>query len=282
MSNLIRACDFSVYQGLPDASWFKLIHEKHGVQLVIIQRVIGTTVNPAYPAATERARDAGMQVATYVWPPEGIYQTEDYGETAFIALDVEAGAPVDWHHVNTSADDGYPIIYTNRPAWEGANGRNDTRFQDMDLWHAEYLYYRVHWTGKGTQNWPNALPLVNYGGWVQPIGWQFAGEVTLEGVSVDLNVFEEDVLLTKADIQGMIDKSVSQALYDANAKHYADDHQYLVLERDAVKRIRRRGETAVRDALTKSKVVSYRKTIQAANVPLAAGVEPEPDPESDD
>ena len=278
---LIRAVDFSYYQGLPDAAWFKLIHDRHDIRLAIIQRVIGSTVNPAYPAAAERAREAGMEVATYVWPPEAADMTLDYGPALFVALDIEAGKPAEKSDAwDIEEADHYPIIYTNKPAYYGAHARDDERFKALDLWHAEYIYYREHWTGTGVQRWPVALPLVDYGGWTTPIGWQFAGEVTLEGVSVDLNVFEEDVLLTAAQVQDMIDKSVSKALYDANANHYADDHQYLQVEKLANKRIKLRNVKGAEAAMVQSQVKNYRVALRDAGIKPPTGAAGEPDPDS--
>lgn len=279
--SLIRAIDFSYYQGLPDAAWFKLIREKHDIRLAIIQRVIGTIVNPAYPAAAERAREAGMEVATYVWPPEAVELEPTYGDVAFVALDVEAEAGVNPGNLWDIEDVGlYPVIYTNKPAWAGAMGAN-TAYHDNDLWHAEYIYYRIKWRGV-SQDWPDYLPLVDYGGWVKPIGWQFAGEVTLEGVSVDLNVFEEDVLLTSQQVQAMIDKSVSKAIYDANARHYADDHQYLQVEKLANKRIKLRNVKGAEAAMVQSQVKNYRVALRDAGIRPPTGAAGEPDPDSEE
>jgi GH25 family lysozyme M1 (1,4-beta-N-acetylmuramidase) len=191
---VVRAVDVSAWTGeITPAAWAAM--RSSGIDLAIIQGhgggPRGTGVNPFAEQQAAAAREAGLLVAGYAWPPSSWAEAlavlrRSIASLLFLALDVESGARVEQSHVVGCFNAGvHPVIYTSRSQWAAIMG-GSTDFKDVDLWDAVYPLSR------GPGDWPTDLTpgFVPYGGWSRRIGWQWRGTTPLFGESVDLNVFD--------------------------------------------------------------------------------------------
>lgn len=191
--DLVKAFDISFYQGSVDVYWFKE-RKAEGHELAIIQCWIGDGPNPYFLENALRAGAAGLKVATYVWPPskteEAVAHARNTGiHVEFIGIDVErsstgAAQPIARLDVlDAIAGRVRPVVYSGPWAWRECMDDSED-FSDLPLWNATYVGLPF----------PESLGFVNYGGWSATAGWQFAGNVELDGVTVDLNIFDREWL----------------------------------------------------------------------------------------
>lgn len=106
---------------------------------------------------------------------------EEWARLAFVAIDVEV-EPVSARTVRQAcelveADGLRPIIYTRRNFWRDHVG-NDQTCARWPLWDASYGI-------------PPALDVPGYGGWTLRTGHQYHDTQRVDGIDVDLNVFEQ-------------------------------------------------------------------------------------------
>ena len=199
---MIRAVDFSEFGGLPPQSWFDALRPEHGVEAVIAQAWGGGSQggreNVYLAQSLQRARQAGLKRAVYVWPGEDIEQALAYMEPMrplgidFVALDYESTSRPAMSQVRAVERAGYqPVIYTYPSYWRDTLG-NPTEYKAYPLWLARYP------RATGPVYWPSAYnPFGTFGtvgGWTRADGWQFQGTTQMvaggHGHSVDLNLFE--------------------------------------------------------------------------------------------
>lgn len=282
---LVRALDISAYQKRPPAEWWKRMKAEHGLELAIIGAYTGGTAtglgpNPWAMGCMDDALAAGLEIATYSLPSSQVESALDnvlgyHANLLFLGHDVEDGHGVTRGETDYTESKGVrPVIYSSAFYWPAEMGVSEA-FCDLPLWHAAYMYSRNHsdpsrrvWPGV----WPDAIPSVRYGGWSQPVAWQFAGDVEVLGINVDLDVIDREWLgmISEARIREIAKEEAAAEVDRYNSQHFEDDHQYLAPFRNAWRRIRRRGEKQVVQAVTHSMVSDFRATI--AGVPRPAGV----------
>lgn len=207
---MMRVVDFSEYQRLPNQAWFNGLVTEHGVRGVVIQAWGGGPNsgrrNDYYHMAMQRAKNAGLKLATYVWPSEDVGRGGlDYIDTSgglppdWVGLDVEAGSrPLDRDPALVEARGYIPVAYTFPHYW-GVTIGNPKVWGELPLWLSRGYYSNSH-PNRQRVWWPTFYdPFGSYvgrvGAWSRAIGWQFQGTTALtaggQTVGVDLNVFRE-------------------------------------------------------------------------------------------
>ncbi|WP_322510715.1 GH25 family lysozyme [Chloroflexus sp.] len=198
---ILRAIDVSAWTGPISSSQAKALAED-GIRLIIVQihggGPGGTGVNRHLFQQLAVAREAGMMVAGYIWPPRAVMErhVQDILSCArdlrFVALDVEAREGVHREHVQAVEGLGHrPVIYSSPGEW-AAVMRNSTEFRDVAYWEANYVRKFRNAMGNWNGRWPDEsdrpwIPVTRGGWFFSPI-WQFVGTTTLHGVKCDLNV----------------------------------------------------------------------------------------------
>lgn len=131
--------------------------------------VAGYIALPAGAATGTPHVEAGMRAAGSHW-----------GRLAFVAIDVELPGitekAVNEALVAVARNGQRPVIYTSRGTWP--LGSNQARL-GIPLWDASW----------GTT--PSTGPFPGYAGWTTRVGHQYAGDVNLNGMQVDLNEFDD-------------------------------------------------------------------------------------------
>jgi len=224
----IKALDISAWQKCPPGVWFDTL-KADGYELVICSAYgsgpTGTGPNPWLKDVFRSAKTSGLEIATYSWPSSAVDSAlrncgEYLSDLLFMALDIEAHAGVTEANVNTVEDTGIqPIIYTNLSSWTTIM-LNTSRFSHLPLWDA----------GGRLPSYPPSDEMqwfVPYGGWEKRVGWQYWLDVPYKGVQVDQDIFNTDFIEGLTMNEERVREIVDQALEEANAKHYAEDHQYL-------------------------------------------------------
>ncbi len=186
-----RAFDISNYQGVPPLEWFEA-RKAEGFERVIL----GTQDMKITNGQIVNAYGAGLKVDLYAmlyWD-----QAEDMEllrnikqqlpETATIWLDCEIEYPGSPDHLTfdlvelmglAAPGEGLVGIYTRSNWWQSFAGNTEV-FGPWPLWDAFY---------NGVPNFDYFVP---YGGWSAPTMKQYAVDVILDGVRVDLNCYKED------------------------------------------------------------------------------------------
>ncbi len=288
----IRAVDVSSFQQAVPDGWWKRLQDEYGVGLAIVSVVDGgARPNPWFAANIEQAIEAGLEVATYCWPPSGVsliggvtvhhavsHRFEAAVELSrgyhdrlcFLALDVEAGQGVTREQVDQVKAAGIPpAIYSSRSQWPAIMGSSQA-FADLPLWDASYSsrWSETSWPDREIDTW-----YLGYGGWQDRTGWQCRGDITVLGERCDLSIFEEAIVMgvSEARVREIAQEVAAGEVARYNEGHFRDDHQFLTPFRNAMRRIRRRGEKPVQQAITRSMVMDFRSTI--ADVPRPHGVD---------
>lgn len=197
--------------GLTQA-WFNARYAE-GVRLFITS---GTPWSPTEPVTLNTPRTevqgvfamaiaAGMKIGLYTRNPNhynaGLDAAGPYiSQLQFFALDVEPdpGTPVTQAMMNGVAARGVrPIVYAGSGFWASVQGSNTTAFSSYPLWdtQAEATFNYNAW--KANPDFMAPAP-VAYGGWNVPgnyrVGVQQKFEHVIDGISVDLNSFDESFL----------------------------------------------------------------------------------------
>ncbi len=261
---LIRAVDISAWQGDPGGEWWKTLHDKHGITLAVLQRYgsgpLGTRFNPHFDTHLTDALFAGMDIFVYYAPPVGVLQDQPGAfDSGVVWLDVEAGYAVRANQVDWAKRFGLPGIYTSFSAWNEAMGASQ-EFSGLPLWDAYYMQNKQTWTGWWPENLTGGL---KYGGWNTPgnlrVGWQFAGDVTVEGRNCDLSVFSKEWIDSIMVTPEQVDAKIKAAFDFYNKAHFEDDHLYLGIYRDAYKLLRRPIEEAERERIVRGMAAELRQ-----------------------
>jgi hypothetical protein len=196
--NVIRVIDISASAGVPPLAWFERIQQPpYDVRGIIIECWNnGRVAN--YHACAELADRAGLPRATYGWPPSGAtraiayVRSERQPDPLFFVLDVERpeGVSAEFcalrrEHVAAVREAGLaPWVYSSAREWALVMG-DDASFADLPLWKAAYV------SGAGWPDAPPSLPVpAAFGGWGEALGWQLHGTTLLDGVPVDLSLFD--------------------------------------------------------------------------------------------
>jgi len=200
---IMRGIDISAYSAI-DREVLRWWKAQHGIEFVVIQAHGGTPCGVGLnPKALAQARDAaaeGLKVAAYVWPPNAVmdntvvtylWAIQDVADgLAFVALDVESGAPVSREHIDRlRALELRPVIYSSPGEWSKVM-RNTDAFKDVAYWEANYIRRFRDVLGRWNGQWPTEADRpwtpATRGGWTDSPVWQFFGS-TGPG-NVDLNV----------------------------------------------------------------------------------------------
>jgi hypothetical protein len=164
-----------------------------GWELLIVNLWTGNTVPDGVQKALQTWREAGGLTAAYVVVHDNVTAQacvararaaagDEWAPLTFVAIDVELD-PTTIATIRTAYDQVQelgqrPAIYTGR--WFWTSRLNDTtEFATRPLWDASYGV-------------TPALEAPGYGGWTARIGHQYQGTTTLDGVAVDLNLFDGD------------------------------------------------------------------------------------------
>jgi len=206
MSDLIRALDLSVYSGPTSAKWMRDRYAE-GWRLAVIGSWHGNSTNPYVRDQMGYARTAGMKIATYIalssWHSgdeqvqEARYAIGDYWpELEFVALDMELPGLLAIDLVDALREVGSsprPIIYSGYWWWTPwARDHISSLWRDIPAWVAYYDGLAQMSSSTPTGIHMNALrPLTGLG---PIIGKQYAGTTIIDGVAVDLNVFDASFL----------------------------------------------------------------------------------------
>jgi len=196
MSDWVQGIDVSRYQGaILQPQWEALYAAG---QRVAVVGSAHPSPNPHAEGNLARAEAAGFILATYavVWPglPSGttIQVAKQmcgrfWDNLSFVGIDCETDgiteAQIYGMEQAILAEGLRPIMYTGQWWWQGHFGDSQA-FKHLPLWTANYR----------TPPNSDAVPL--YGGWgrEQLIGHQWAGTVSLAGVTVDRNNFLRDFI----------------------------------------------------------------------------------------
>ena len=207
---LIPGLDISIYQGLvPEATWRCFYQDG---QRVAIVGAAHPKPNPYAAGNFANAERAGFRhFATYAAlypgvPGRGTIQVAKamcggyWPRLSFVAVDCETdGITKGQIHEAVGEVQGEgkrPVIYTARWWWRDHFG-NPTDFKALPLWNAYY------------DSDPDIdFATAPYGGWAGVMGEQYAGTVTLCGVGVDKNSFDEAFIeeddVTKEEVLAML------------------------------------------------------------------------------
>ena len=191
---MIPGLDISIYQGLvPEATWRCFYQDG---QRIAVVGAAHPKPNPYAAGNFTNAERAGFRhFATYAAlypgvPGNGTIQVSKamcgggyWPRLSFVAVDCETDGitkeQIAAAVAAVQAENLRPVIYTARWWWRDHFG-NPTDFKHLPLWNAYY------------DSDPDVdFPSNPYGGWTGVMGEQYAGTVTLCGVGVDKNSFDE-------------------------------------------------------------------------------------------
>lgn len=215
----IKGFDISSFQSVPATAWFNDMYQDD-FRICIVQ-LWGTTpklhygVNPYAGEQLRRADIAGIPMlgGYIVIPPDTDPCTRFIVQAArtiagsytdrlsIVALDIEIDHPLHptcptirlldaIEHVRQEFKYAKILIYTRRSVWSRIMGRDNPwpgEVPPVGLWDAYWLM--------PSGNDPGYVPDVDtnwkpYGGWEKRAGLQYAGNVLINGVRCDLNIFE--------------------------------------------------------------------------------------------
>lgn len=210
MSDLIRAPDCSVYSGRTSAQWWRDRYAE-GWRLAIPGAWHGNSTNPFVRDQMGFAQDAGMMLATYValsqfhsgdeQVAEARYACGDlWPQLEFVALDMELPGLTPTHLYDAFGeailDEPYEsppsiLVYTGYWWWEPWAKVQTGLWPEAFAWVAYY-------DGRASLDRPSmddaGRPLAPLAGLGPIIGKQYAGTTIIDGVAVDLNVFDASFL----------------------------------------------------------------------------------------
>ncbi len=177
------------------------LRRQHGIELFVQDLWTGGAPLANAQRNLELAGNAGIELAAYIalagagsgarHVDNGKAQVTDemWKKLHFVAVDVELdGIPnrAVQEAVDRVTEMGQrPVIYTSWNAWVNKQG-NPTAFRSLPLWNASW----------------DARPAIDfrrtYGGWARSnvIGKQHTGDTQLDGVTVDLNTFDRDKVMS--------------------------------------------------------------------------------------
>lgn len=162
-----------------------------GYRLLVVDLWTGNQTVPGAEHALATWRSAGGIAAAYFVvhdaAPLGVHYGRavaaagaEWPHLAFVAVDVEVEPTTPGTVREACAlverDGQRPIVYTGKGFWQGKMG-NPTSCAHLPLWDASYGI-------------PPALNVPGYGGWQRRTGHQYRGTTHLDGIDVDLNVFD--------------------------------------------------------------------------------------------
>lgn len=206
---MIRGIDCSAYSGPIDPEKARAIVARHQIEAAVVQVWGGGPggVGPNRWALHQlhAFHEAGCRLGVYVWPPSAVYSAMPMllairraFPIRFVALDVEGnGGEVRREHVDALIREKFrPVIYSSPGMWASLM-KNTTAFSDVPYWEANYIrkFHDVlrRWNGKWPTEADRPWTPVTKGGWTFSPGWQFIGSTSLEGFTVDLNVFHPSI-----------------------------------------------------------------------------------------
>lgn len=228
MSELIRALDCSVYSGRTSAQWWRDRYAE-GWRMAVVGSWHGNSTNPFVRDQMGFAQDAGMMLATYValsqfhggdeQVAKARYACGDFWpQLEFVALDMELPG-LTGQHLDCAVRPlqkylaSETICYTGYWWWSPWQRGHGYDWPDLPAWVAYY-------DGRASLD---AAPIVT-GGPIRPlapltglgpiIGKQYAGTTYIDGVAVDLNVFDAS-FLKEEDMrhQALIDLRLEEESY---------------------------------------------------------------------
>lgn len=203
-----------------------------GYRLLVVDLWKGNGTIAGAEHALKTWREAGGIIAAYFVVHDGNPAQHHFNQAranagaewsrlSFVSVDVEI-APTTAQTVRTActlveADGLRPIIYSRLGFWKDELG-NTTQLQDVPLWDARFGI-------------PPALGVPGYGGFEKRTGHQHEENILLDGIDVDLNVFDEEfVMPVMPDIAPELDRI--WAALDA-AQHATTDATLIQLLEDA-------------------------------------------------
>lgn len=197
---------FDTTATITDPGFFARMYTR-GFRLYILHSTDWGAATPWYrtEAQLSLALDAGLKIAAYTRDPRhwrngieacGIH----YTQLQFFALDIETdpGIPVTRAMVDGVASLGVrPVIYSGSGMYPGIMG-DSTEFADVPLWDTDTSApHPLELVDAFRADLQHPTP-VAYNGWNTPanprIGVQQAFEVVIDGIPVDLNAFDLDLL----------------------------------------------------------------------------------------
>lgn len=215
----VLAVDLSAWQGRPDPEWFRSLRNL-GYGGIIVQLWGGLPTgglgpNPHAAYVIEWADYAEFPlVGGYIYlPPDADDQTHLLVATArgaagpywnrldMVAIDIEDERPIHpglpYVRLSNCANDIRQLfpqaaiaVYTSRYYWPKSMGSENPWPEgeaEFPLWDAAW----VHQAGMRPAMIPDLdAGFTPYGGWTQRAAWQFAGNCTIEGVTVDENIID--------------------------------------------------------------------------------------------
>ncbi len=241
----IRVVDISASAGVPPLACFERIQQPpYDVRGIIIECWNNGPVHN-YHACAELADRAGLPRATYCWPPSGATRAIAYVRSErqpaplFFVLDVERpdGVSAEFcalrrEHIAVVREAGLESwVYSSASQWPAIMG-SDEGFAHLPLWMAAYV---------SGANWPDAPPSLPvraaFGGWTEAQGWQLRGTTLLDGVPVDLSLFDAAAFERPGEEDEMVKIVKESADYtfvtDGVSLSYIDDPQKLRQLQDA-------------------------------------------------
>lgn len=205
-----------------------------GYRVLVVGLWSGAAVFPGAERALRTWREAGGIAAGYLvvhdYRPVSAHLAgaaeaagDEWGRLAFVAIDVErvTDGPLPGQVTAQTIDDATTIlsvdglrsvIYTAQGMWTGILGQN-ADFASYPLWDARYQANPSLDAGPG------------YGGWTARMGHQWAENVLLDGVKVDLNEFNDAFFGTgepEEDMRTLVDILNEQYATLATAAGEAD------------------------------------------------------------
>jgi len=155
----------------------------------------GVRANPYAESVFTNCLEAGMTIAAVVWPswnwPEGLVACGQHASRLqFLALDVEARAPVHQDQIRDITNRGIrPAIYTSMSQWAAIMG-------DRDDFNGVLLYDASWFNDLGPSNWPPDIMsrFTSYGGWTRRHIWQFTGGTDFHGVHCTLDLIDPSII----------------------------------------------------------------------------------------
>lgn len=189
----MRALDVSFDAKSISPEWAKARLDD-GWKLLIVNLWTGRTVPDGAQRALQLWREAGGLTAAYIVVHDGVTAAmcvarakaaagDEWKRLAFVAVDVEL-EPITRETIETACalieqDQLRPAIYTSRWFWQTRlNDSPDLANAGRPLWDADYSH-------------PPSLDSPNYGGWTARVGCQYRGNKSIDGVTVDLNIFDD-------------------------------------------------------------------------------------------
>lgn len=268
---LIKAIDFSRWQGDVTYDTMKDMVDNHGIKMFILQGYgggPGMLPNPNLEKHLGYAISLGCYVAIYSLPStmvaEAISAAGQYkDDLEFVALDVEGGYGVTHDDVAYILEQGLaPWLYTSEGAW-AADGSGD--FPSLSLWDARY-YNNTYSVDFPPTSMEPAGYYKEYGGWTQRDAWQYNGDVSVAGLRVDVSLVDEEFLMNENKVRSIAHEEAQKSIGAYNVEHHQEDHKYLAWAKDVGSKPKLLSQVKVfLNRLARGFVPIYRKPLLPAS-----------------